>query len=177
MKLNIEQISDDGLELDYQEPAESFSYLRGDSGELAVNAPVRVTLLARKSSGGVTVKGNIRGTVTLSCSCCLITFSEDISHDFYYNCLPEAAMEEVEELSNEDADTYYYSGGEIDVTALVQEQVALSVPLRPLCKEDCKGLCPKCGADLNQGECGCQKEPVDIRLAALKGLKINNFIH
>lgn len=170
MKLYIDQIPDEGLELDYQEPAEAFGSL-GD--ELTVTTPVHVTLLARKSSGGVIVKGNLRGTVTLACSRCLKTFSEDISHDFYYNCLPEEAAEEGEELSMEDTDTYYYSGGEVDVAALVQEQVVLAVPMRPLCKEDCKGLCPKCGADLNQGDCGCQKAPVDIRLAALRELKIN----
>ena len=54
---------------------------------------------------------------------------------------------------------------------MLREQFVLAVPFAPLCREDCKGLCPQCGIDLNTGTCACEK-PVDPRLAALKGLKI-----
>jgi uncharacterized protein len=170
MKLNVEQITDEGVELGYREPPQSFDYLERE-GELAVSEPVRVSLRAEKITGGVALSGVIQGRVSMSCSRCLERITEDISHEFSYDCLPAEAIEE-EELSVADTDVHYYSGGEIDISALVQEQVALAIPMRPLCKEDCKGLCPKCGANLNLGDCGCKKEAVDIRFAALKDLKI-----
>ena len=61
---------------------------------------------------------------------------------------------------------------EIDLTEAVQEQILLSLPLRPLCREDCKGLCPGCGEDLNKGACGCSGKAVDPRLAVLGNLKL-----
>jgi uncharacterized protein len=63
-----------------------------------------------------------------------------------------------------------FDGESIDVDEIVKEQVLLSVPIRSLCKSDCKGFCPTCGADRNAGECGCQPGEVDPRWAALKGL-------
>lgn len=174
MKICVDRIPDEGLEIDYEEPSGSFGYLkekeRGTGAD--VLGPVRVSLVASKTSGGVSVKGRLQGTASVACSRCLVEITEDIGHDFFYDCLPASEMEEEEELSADSVDIHYYTGGEIDVTALVQEQLALALPMRPLCKEDCKGLCPKCSANLNLGDCGCQTGPVDLRLAALKDLKI-----
>jgi uncharacterized protein len=65
-----------------------------------------------------------------------------------------------------------YEGKEIDLAPALREQVLLSVPASPLCREDCKGLCPTCGKDLNEGECGCDRTAVDPRWAALKGIQL-----
>ena len=68
-----------------------------------------------------------------------------------------------------DMESAHIDGEELNVTALVLEEIALEVPIRPLCAKDCKGLCPRCGTDLNEKECGCSEEPkVDPRLAGLK---------
>ena len=75
------------------------------------------------------------------------------------------------QLEEEDLDLYPYVGEAIDLEPLVREQVIRAVPYAPLCKEDCKGLCAQCGADLNQGPCRCEK-PIDPRFEALKGLKL-----
>lgn len=64
-----------------------------------------------------------------------------------------------------------YSGRELDLTAAVREQILLSVPASPLCREDCKGLCPKCGKDLNESECGCDRAVIDPRWAGLKAIQ------
>ena len=174
MKLYIDRIPDEGFEIDYQEPTESFEYLKHEEKGAGgiVGGPVHVKLLAKKTSGGVAISGRLQGDVSVICSRCLGEIALDVSHDFFYECLPAEAMEEEkEELSRDSVDIHYYTGGEIDITALVQEQLALALPMRPLCKEDCKGLCPKCGANLNKGDCGCKKEAVDLRFAALKKLK------
>lgn len=174
MKIYVDQIPDEGLEREFEEPADSFHYLeKEEKGTAAkVSGPVHVSLVVKKTSGGVSIRGRLQGTAYMACSRCLVEITEDVSHDFFYDCLPVEAMEEEEELSTDSADIHYYTGGEIDITALVQEQLALALPMKALCREDCKGLCPRCGANLNLGDCGCQKGPVDLRLAALKDLKI-----
>ena len=65
-----------------------------------------------------------------------------------------------------------YSGKEIDLTPAVREQILLYIPPAPLCREDCLGLCPKCGKDLNEGACGCDRSVIDPRWAALKGIQL-----
>ena len=63
-----------------------------------------------------------------------------------------------------------FDGKGIDVDEVVKEQILLAVPTRMLCREDCKGICPECGTDLNKGECACKKDDIDPRWAALKNL-------
>ena len=65
-----------------------------------------------------------------------------------------------------------YGGREIDLMGAVREQILLSIPPPPLCKDDCKGLCPRCGKDLNEGDCGCDRTVLDPRWAALKGIQL-----
>lgn len=174
MKISVDKIPVEGLELNYQESADSFDYLKIEGEEGAeIVGPISVEVQAQKRSGGIDINGLLHGSAVMACGRCLDKFTEDISHSFSYECLPqEAIVEEKEELAADALDICYYTGGEIDLTALVHEQVALALPMRPLCKEECKGLCAECGANLNKGDCGCNKEPVDLRLAALKNLKI-----
>jgi uncharacterized protein len=81
--------------------------------------------------------------------------------------------EEVEATFDPDTvDEESYQGKEIDLSPAVREQILLSVPAAPLCGEDCKGLCPKCGKDLNEGDCGCDRSVIDPRWAALKGIQL-----
>ena len=75
------------------------------------------------------------------------------------------------EIAEEDLDLFPYDGDAIDLEPLFREQFVLAVPFAPLCREDCKGLCPQCGIDRNTGTCSCEP-PIDPRLAALKGLKL-----
>ena len=72
----------------------------------------------------------------------------------------------------EDAGLIGFRGEEIDLTEGIQEQVVLNLPMRPLCREDCKGLCAACGADLNLGECNCRRQPPDGPFAALRHLRL-----
>lgn len=66
-----------------------------------------------------------------------------------------------------------YGGKQIDLSPAVREQILLSVPASPLCREDCKGLCPRCGKDLNDGDCGCDRTAMDPRWSALKGIQLD----
>jgi uncharacterized protein len=75
------------------------------------------------------------------------------------------------EAGHEDEDTYPLAGEQLDLRPLVRDALLLELPLAPLCRPDCRGLCPTCGADLNEGECACPKAETDPRWAALDALR------
>jgi uncharacterized protein len=141
----------------------------------------------------VFVRGHIEGWLEVACSRCLGTARVPVDERLAITYLPKAQLpgeadvhEEDErgarddepgeeelgaELADEDVDLYGYEGEEVDLAPMIREQLVLAVPFAPLCIEECKGLCPQCGADQNREACRC--EPlVDPRLAALKKLKI-----
>jgi uncharacterized protein len=74
------------------------------------------------------------------------------------------------EVAEDDLTTAFYREGALDIIELLREQFQLALPMKPLCGEACRGLCPECGANLNRAECGCAPKWEDPRLAPLKGL-------
>ncbi len=122
--------------------------------------------------------GTFEGDLTVACSRCVEPVKLVLDEKLLVTFMPKAEMpaddaegEEGEEVPAEDLDVFPYEGEYIDLEPLFREQFVLAVPYAPLCKEDCKGLCPQCGTDLNTGTCACEK-PIDPRLAGLKGLKL-----
>jgi len=84
---------------------------------------------------------------------------------------PEAGASDTErEIDEDDLTTSFYREGTLDVVEMLREQFQLALPMKPLCAQSCRGLCPECGANLNRTECGCQPKWEDPRLALLKGL-------
>jgi uncharacterized protein len=131
--------------------------------------------------------GTFRGDVTVACSRCVepvklpidekvrVTFMprHELPGDDADEDAPRSAGDgagEGPEVAEEDLDLFPYDGESVDLEPLFREQFVLTVPFAPLCREDCKGLCPQCGTDRNTGTCSCEP-PIDPRLAALKGLK------
>jgi uncharacterized protein len=84
---------------------------------------------------------------------------------------PGAPVEDEVELDPADLDVIFYDEPVLPFDDVVREQVLMAIPMKPLCREDCRGLCPECGADWNAGDCACEKTKVDPRLEVLKGLK------
>jgi uncharacterized protein len=78
------------------------------------------------------------------------------------------------EIEEDDLTTAFYENDEIDLGHLMHEQFVLSLPMKPLCEEACKGLCPECGTNLNRGTCDCKPLWEDPRLAALRELRTKN---
>lgn len=116
--------------------------------------------------------GTAAAELELPCSRCLEPFRLPIASSFDLRYLPaSAASAAVErEVDDEDLETSYYRNDEIDLNELLREQFYLALPMKPLCAEDCRGLCAQCGTNLNAGTCGCAPAWDDPRLAALKGL-------
>lgn len=134
---------------------------------------VRVTGKLRKGLAQVDVEGEISGTVELECQRCLKKFTQPLIFPFKAAFITEEfyTSEKEAELRGEDLDVSLYEGDKIDLADLVREQVLLNLPTQMLCREDCKGLCSKCGADKNSVNCHCDETETDPRWAALKNLK------
>jgi uncharacterized protein len=123
--------------------------------------------------------GSFDGHLVVACSRCVEPVRLELHEKLRITFMPPGEMpdedaaesEEGVEVSAEDVDTFPFDGERIDVEPVLREQFVLAVPYAPLCREDCKGLCPQCGIDRNTGTCTCEA-PIDPRLAALKGLKL-----
>lgn len=152
----------------------SHSYAPGeveleDEGASLVSG-VEVTGNASRKGEEVRVRGKIVTEVELLCDRCLAPRRSPLEVEFDTRFIPqEAAAGESDnvELLTEDLGLAAYEGDAVDLDELVREQILLALPSRNLCSEDCKGLCQKCGADLNAGECSCERKEIDPRWSAL----------
>lgn len=120
------------------------------------------------------VKVDLSGEASLVCGRCLGEFTEPLDVSFeeeFVEVAGDGRSEETEEDESERT-VSFYTGDEIDLTEPLRENILLELPIKPLCDVDCKGLCPTCGTNLNEGGCTCEGDPeaVDPRLAALKDL-------
>ncbi len=178
MKISILDIPKEGLRLHWEEGEETLNRaLRQDKRGIKVLRPMDCHLFIQRKATKVSVDGYIEAEVSFVCSLCLRRFNRSVHWDIHYTLVPEERFveERERELSREELDTAFFTGDTIDTTEIIKEQFFLEMPIRFLCKEDCRGLCPRCGTDLNEGECACPKDrPVDPRLAKLRELKIKS---
>ncbi|MET0648703.1 MAG: DUF177 domain-containing protein [Pyrinomonadaceae bacterium] len=129
---------------------------------------------ATRKGEQVRLRGTLRTEVELLCDRCAAPESAPLAVEFDTSFIPqevEAVKAENVELQAEDLILSAYEGGAVDLDELVREQILLALPSRHLCGEDCKGLCQRCGADLNRNQCSCEQGEVDPRWAALADLK------
>lgn len=114
---------------------------------------------------GVMADGTIRALTQLSCTRCLEDFWQPVEIRF-----TEMFTYHPAENSPENLEQLLPADGSIDLTPIIRDYAVLDIPISRVCQPDCKGLCPTCGADLNQGDCGHRQESIDPRLAGLKAL-------
>lgn len=129
---------------------------------------------ATRKGERVRLRGEIKTEVELLCDRCAAPERAPLAVEFDTSFIPqevEAVKAENVELAAEDLLLSSYEGDAVDLDELVREQILLALPSRHLCREDCKGLCQKCGANLNAGQCSCEQGEADPRWAALAELK------
>jgi uncharacterized protein len=176
LQINIARLKDAGLDLELRLEEDWFARWQEEDPDLEFSGPgtlaVRVHL--ERHGHDIFVRGNLQGTLSLSCSRCLTAFNFPVESDFDLLLAPSpdqvAALEE--ELTKADLDRDFYTGETVNLESILREQVMLALPLKPLCAETCKGLCPRCGADLNQEPCQCPQEESTSPLAILKNIKL-----
>ena len=181
MRIRLEELKEGTLRLEFEEPPGTFPVLTEmvDSGVCEFLAPLKAALRAQQIGDIVEIEGNISTAVRVDCGRCLQSFQMPIESSFTWTYsqrepAPEQsdAHQEELELTTEDMGLIYYQGKEISLKNEIQEQVVLALPLKALCKPDCRGLCPKCGADLNTEKCDCDRSPPAGKFDALKNLKL-----
>ncbi len=162
MKIELAQIPEEGLEIKAVEKV-----------VLAEGQPVTAELdiIVQEVAGEFLVRGNVYASMELTCGRCLKEFKKDLglAIDLLYSRANEAEGEGRDhEVTSGELNTEFISGDVLDLADVVSEQLMLSMPMRPLCEEGCKGICSKCGVDHNKTECGCETRSIDPRFQVLK---------
>jgi uncharacterized protein len=122
-----------------------------------------------RASRGYRLLGEVQGAARLRCVRCLAEFPFEFAEPVELHLLPasSAPTEADTRLDLGELDARFYDEPYVDLVELAGEQFSLAVPMKPLCTAECRGLCPHCGANLNQGPCSCPKGPPDERFAPL----------
>ena len=174
MKVAIRDIPAVGLNLHVEENGDELQSAAGKV-DFRILSPVSADFTLLKTDSEVFIRGVLTSSVKLQCARCLKEFEHKISsriENIYVLSSGKGKKEREHELTSEDINVNYLTGNEIDINTLLLEQLSLDIPMQLVCRPDCKGLCPKCGADLNQARCGCLlEEHVDSKFAKLKELK------
>jgi uncharacterized protein len=176
LKINVVTIPEEGLDFVLSEDGKWFKECFQDSDQLDFSIrEVDVKCQITKTSSTIFIKGNLSVLLEICCSRCLEDVHLPGGGDFAYTLVPaKPETKEDWELQAEELEISYYQGDFIDLTPIICEQIILQIPIKPLCSEECKGLCPHCGINLNAASCNCHLDFVDDRLAVLKNIRIKN---
>ena len=143
------------------------------AGAFRVVSPISLAFdIDRQDAGRYRVAGHLTSEIEVPCSRCLEPFRLPVTSRFDLDYVPrtENLGEGEREVDEDDLTTAFYSDDQIDLGELIAEQFHLAMPMKPLCSDECKGLCPLCGTNLNAATCNCNQQWTDPRLAALKNL-------
>ncbi len=165
MKIKVSDIPESGIEKELKFPL--------TLNEVGLTRGVDVVLRIRRFGKKVLVDGRTTCVADLVCSRCLKQISRPMDVGFNLEYIPyrEYGEKDEHELTSKELDFSFYQDDEIDIGDLIREQIILAVPMKPLCEPDCKGICSKCGTNLNEMSCDCGSDEIDTRLAPLKKLK------
>jgi uncharacterized protein len=177
MKIPVDDITESVEEIKFSERVDSLNDLYENSQFRDFRFPpfLEVDLVYYRSGREIFFKGSFGATLEGSCSRCLRSYSFPLNKEFEFILSPDPSNtgRKMEELRQEDLGLSYYSTEEINLTPLIKEQVMLALPTRPLCDENCRGLCGRCGADLNRETCACTSSTADPRMAIFRTLKVD----
>jgi len=138
----------------------------------------RATLIPEHDGRGsvlndIRVVGKLATRLEIPCARCLEPVPYQVDRSFELLFRPQSVNEgpDEREMQNKDAEIAFYEGEGVELEDILREQILLAVPIKTLCREECKGLCPQCGKNLNSGECQCEPVAGDPRWEALKDLR------
>jgi uncharacterized protein len=169
MNLDLTQFRQPETDVSRRYDPEAFE---GRTREFRIVEPVELQFKVHKDKDRYRLVGTVKTVLEHACSRCLEPFRQPVdSHfDIRYLSQTENTGEEENEVEEDDLSDAFYRDEQIDLQHLMEEQFYLALPMKPLCREDCKGLCPNCGTNLNVATCDCQVRWEDPRLAGLKAL-------
>ncbi len=147
------------------------------SAEFRQVEPLEVRATAELVDSQIRVSGALHTRLELACARCLEIVLEEVSRDFdlYYRPVSSIAREEEVHLRADDTEIGFFRSDGLFLADILAEQVLLALPMKVICRSDCRGLCPHCGSNLNSEECRCETHAADPRLAPLARLKQDWF--
>jgi len=173
MIINIEEIGDEGLHIHTTRNPEwltNIPEINDYSSNLSVLGSIEMDFIVNKILNEISVTGDIKCVINCMCSRCIEPVRISLNPEINLLLSPGDADKDNE--SNIDFETYNEEEDSIDLSDYLRERIAISIPVKVICDSDCKGLCSKCGTNLNYGSCNCESEWVDPRFAKLKNLKV-----
>jgi uncharacterized protein len=170
--VSLNKLPPEGLDLSFEiaDPAKA-----GIDLGVQVDGPIRARFDVQRLGGELRVAGTVSAAVRLECSRCLTPFVLPIESEANVTFAPpaQAAGEEHQrELSADELEIEPLVQGGADLRGVIAEQILLALPLKPLCSEGCRGICPRCGKEAAAGDCGCAPAAGDPRWEALKKLTV-----
>lgn len=181
LKIQVSKIPAQGLEIDERVTAAEMGLDSGPEARPDLSLPDAARLRARAErgeDGAIHIRGRLEAAVGQECARCLAPAPSRIDQEIDLFFLPESDTapeqddEQGVELADRDLVVAYYGNDFLDLSAIVREQILLAQPMKRLCREDCRGVCPTCGADRNQTTCSCAPDSAkDSPFRALAALK------
>ncbi len=173
MFIEIEDLRDEPLHVHHTYGLGELTFKRADA---VLVEPVAADFVLTHKDRDLHIDGSVETILRCRCARCASEFRQEVAARFALSYLPQPVgireNEEIE-LRYEDMDIGFYDGVRLDVDLMVAEQIELSLPMKFVCREECRGLCYRCGRDLNEGPCGCALEEKDPRLSVLLEFRKN----
>jgi uncharacterized protein len=147
--------------------------ITGIDDDLEIESPIRGPVNLIRTADGILVTASLTTDLALECRRCLEPFSATVELDLQEEFHPSVDIStgaKIPVADTEEDGTVIDEQHVLDMTEVVRQAIFLAVPISPLCKEECRGLCSMCGQNLNEGQCQCVAETVDPRLEVLKEL-------
>jgi uncharacterized protein len=156
MQIDLRTLAEGETRMDVDVEAESIGLAPRD---LAVQGPIRLRLILDRRGDEIWIRGKAETVAPQQCSRCLADFSQTLQLEFEVFCAKVRASSTIgpSRLDDEDGGIHFHDGRVLSIDEEIREAVLLGVPMQPLCRESCLGLCPRCGEDRNRGPCRCER--------------------
>ncbi len=180
LKIPIKCIDKTGFDLDQRIPIHRLGLLAALSNDEGVRlpGPVHANIHADLAGESILIRGRVETRAVMRCSRCIEWFEIDLGTDFTATAIPDPVTTadpqrdgEIE-LSAEEMAVITYSGDSVPLDGEIAQQIIMALPIRPLCRENCRGLCSRCGANLNQSACQCDRSEASSPFSILKTLSL-----
>ncbi|HEX9690377.1 MAG TPA: DUF177 domain-containing protein [Thermoanaerobaculia bacterium] len=166
---SLDTITDEPLRFEFELPMTVEAL---DREPLVSISPAQIAGEVTRVEGGYALSARLTWHGELECSRCLAPYGFVNDEEFSLLLYPRRPIAQTEiEMDREDFDAYFYDDPVVPVAPIAEERIQMAVPMKPLCRVECRGLCPRCGSDLNLSECDCDFDEVDPRWRALQLLK------
>jgi uncharacterized protein len=174
MLINLRTLTKGPQEFAYRLPPHWWPGNQGDGRIIGLDAPLEVRIRIAEAGSKYILEGSFSGGFQLRCDRCLVPYHRDLDSEFrVFLTLKDPAAAETElEVLDEDLEVDFLQGTEVNVNDIIQEQIYLALPMKLLCTESCRGLCSRCGLNLNQERCSCPPEQGHPGFSKLRNLRI-----